>query len=143
MTAYLVTNSENSAKSNVQNALAALAAYRASGSSVNVASETAEGINFDASLSSMLKQMTDETDRDLEEIKDRKSAEEQYNLPTSSEEARKANGRKNAFERTDVITDAGWSALENQTKPEDFSILGSIGDGLLTAAKIAGAIIAL
>lgn len=137
MTAYLVTNSENAAKTGVQNALATLAAYHSSGSSVDVASETAEGINFDASLSSMLKQMTDETDKDLKEIKDKKFAEEQYKLPSSSEE------RKNSFIRTDGRTDAGWKALENQTKPEDYSILGSIGDGLLTAAKIAGAIIAL
>ena len=147
MTASLVSSSSNTSK--LLNNVLTTASSTSSG--ISVAQEALAGVDFGSALSALFKNQADAADQELKKIKqqaqekldDIKQIHEKVDTELVTDKQLYQdilNAKAEARQQASKLDE--WKILEVQPA-SDYSVLEKIGDGLLTAAKIAGAILAL
>ncbi|MCR5537167.1 MAG: hypothetical protein K6F05_07130 [Succinivibrio sp.] len=149
MTASLISSTSNSKLLNN-----ILTNTSSSTSGISVAKETMGGMDFSSALSALFKEQVDKADEKLSSFNEsiaqkRQEIRDVYEkldteLVTDKQDFQNiVNAKAEAAQQQGTSRLDEWKVLENQTKPSDYSILDDLGSGLLTAAKIAGAVMLL
>lgn len=153
---YLVTNSNRELSDYLQGLLSANGTSPSSGSSASSTAELSDGRAFSADLSSVLMSQKDSSDKTIKDHGQLVLNKALYNgVHDDPDEKNTMVGSDSAnsqskstldglrmLEQDGKVDKSEWQKAFPEGKQSDYSVLETIGSGLLSAAKLAGSVMA-
>ncbi len=153
---YLVTNSNRELSDYLQGLLSANGTSSSSGSSASSAAELSDGRAFSADLSSVLMSQKDSSDKTIKDHGQLVLNKALYNgvhddpdekntmvgSDSNNSQAKSTLDGLRMLEQDGKVNQTEWQKAFPEGQQSDYSVLETIGSGLLSAAKLAGSVMA-